>query len=222
MSQAMATPTVLYVGVDVAKAELVSALYVPGRDTRLPTVSNDATGFEALATHVEAARGTATVRLIVEPTGGYEGGLLVWAHARGWQVVLVNARQVRDWAKGQGQRAKTDALDARLLAHYAAERPENRPLPLWQPLPEALTRLDTLVARRRELEQMAQMERNRQAMYATRPGMDAHVGESVAAVLAALSAALEEVNRAIEELIDQRPDIQAQLDQLDSLPGVGP
>lgn len=230
MSEAMAIGTVMYVGVDVAKEGLVSAVLLPGQSTPSPLaqVNNDEAGFQALANQLEQIRagqdGVASVLrviVVVEPTGGYELRFITWAYARGWQVGLVNPKQVRDWARGQGQRAKTDVLDARLLAQYAAERPKNKPLPLWQPLPETLNHLDTLVARRREVEQMLQQERNRQQAYTGRPGVSPAVSTSVEAVTTALTRALEDVNRAIQELIDQHPDIQEQIDQLDSIPGVG-
>jgi transposase len=215
----------MYVGVDVAKAALVGALRVQGQDTRLAPVPNDAAGFEALATQVEAVRvrhDATVIRLIAEPTGGYEARLIAWAHARGWQVVLVNTAQVRHWAKGLGQRAKTDVLDARLLAHYGAESRENKPLPLWQPLPALVSRLDALVARRREWEQMLQMEHNRQAIYAARPDLDAQVADSVSAIVVALTTSLATVQQAIDAVLAQRADYQEQLAHLDSLPGVGP
>lgn len=219
---------IVYVGVDVAKEWLVSAILLPGQSMPSPLaqVNNDEAGFQALANQLEQIRagqnGVASVlRVIVEPTGGYELRFITWAHARSWQVALVNPKQVRDSARGQGQRAKTDVLDARLLAQYAAERPKNKPLPLWQPLPETLSHLDTLVARRRELEQMLQQERNRQQVYTGRPGLSPSVSTSVEAVTTALTRSLEDINGAIQELIDQHPDIQEQIDQLDSIPGVG-
>ena len=223
-------PRLMYIGVDVAKEQLVSAVQIQGQTKPLaiPDVGNDETGFQGLAKHVEQARNKQGVpsdhwiiRLIVEPTGGYERRLIYWAHAHGWEVVLVNSKQVRDWVKGQGQRAKTDALDARMLASYAAERRENKPLPLWKPLPGTLARLDDLLARRRDLEQMLQQERNRDQMYAGRPALYTAVSSSVSAITTALKASLTEIERAIEDLINQHPDIQEQLDQLDSIPGVG-
>jgi transposase len=217
------TPPVMYVGIDVAKEQLVCAQLVQGILTPLPDVPNTETGFQGLADHLEAAQPAQrwTIRLVVEPTGGYELRLITWAHTRGWQIVVVNSKQVRDWVKGQGQRAKTDALDAQMLARFAAERPENKPLPLWQPLPETLTRLDSLVARRRELEQMLQQERNRQSMYAGRPGLAVAVVTSVTAITVALTASLAEIDQTIQDLLDQDSDMQEQIDQLDSIPGVG-
>jgi transposase len=219
------TGAMLYVGVDVAKATLVSARLTKGQSQAiaLSNVSNEPTGFEALGKQVDAARPSASsaIRLVVEPTGGYEARLILWAYARGWQVVMVNPKQVREWIKGLGQRAKTDTLDAKMLAQYAAERPENKPLPLWRPLPETLTELNALVARRQELEQMLRQEHNRQQMYQGRPGLQGAVSTSVTTVTTALETSLGDIDQAIKNLIDQHPDMGEQIAQLDSIPGVG-
>ena len=227
---ATAKHPLMYIGVDVAKEQLVSALLAQGQVTPLPMaeVSNDETGLEALAKHIEQActkqgdhPDNFMMRLIVEPTGGYEMHLVYWAHARGWEVVLVNAKQVHDWVKGKGQRAKTDALDAQMLASFAAQPRENKPLPLWKPMPETVARLDALMGRRRDLERMLQQEHNRDQMYAGRPGLDKAVSTSVTDIMTALTASLTEIERTVEELINQHPDIKEQIDQLDSIPGVG-
>jgi len=111
--------------VDVAKTTFVAeraAEGVASGDAHLGQFSNDASGFAELAvlisrTELDAA---SVVHLVLEPTGGYELALVSFAHAQGWQVSLPNPRQVRNWAKGTGQRAKNDRQDARLLAHYGA------------------------------------------------------------------------------------------------------
>jgi transposase len=225
-----AQPPLMYIGVDVAKEQLVSALLAPGQTASWPMaeVGNDKAGFEALAKHVNQACAKHglhsqkyTLRLIVEPTGGYERRLVYWAHARGWEVVLVNTKQVHDWVKGKGQRAKTDALDAQMLASFAAEPRENKPLPLWIPMPETIARLDALMDRRRDLERMLRQEHNRDQMSAGQPGLDQAVSTSLSAIMAALLASLAEIECAVEELTQEHPDIQEQIDQLDSIPGVG-
>ena len=226
----IAKPPLMYVGVDVAKEQLVCALLAEGQVTPRPMadVGNDGAGFEALAKHVNQAcakQGVLatdfTLRLVVEPTGGYERRLVHWAHARGWEVVLVNTKQVHDWVKGKGQRAKTDALDAQMLARFAAEPRENKPLPLWKPMPETIACLDALTDRRRDLERMLRQERNRDQMSAGQPGFDQAVTSSISAVMAALLASLTDIECRVEELTQQHPDIQEQIDQLDSIPGVG-
>jgi transposase len=68
----------------------------------------------------EVTAAETVVHLVVEPTGDYQLALVAFAYEQEWQVSLPNPKQVRDWAKGMGQRAKTDAQDARLLARYGA------------------------------------------------------------------------------------------------------
>lgn len=216
---------VMTIGADVAKANVVLAMRVDGRVHKLPQVKNEPSGFEVLAQMIEQntrEHEVEQVCLVIEPTGGYELRLAYFAYSRGWQVIMVNPKLARDWAKSQGQRAKTDELDAQLLANYAAERPENKPLPTWRPLPEMVTQMDSLLARRRDLEQLLLQEHNRQDMYALRPALNNDVvPSSINAIISAATQALADIEQAIQDLIDRHPDIQIQLDQLDSLPGVG-
>ena len=215
----------MYIGADVAKANVVLAMRIKGRVYKLPEITNDAAGFERLAQMIEQNKRehqAEQISLVIEPTGGYELGLAYFAHSRGWQVLMVNPKLVRDWAKSQGQRAKTDELDARLLANYAAERPENKPIPIWQPMPELVGQMDNLLGRRRDLEQLLQQERNRQDMYALRPTLSNDiVPNSISAIITAAIQALADIEQAIQDVIDRHPDVQEQLDQLDSIPGVG-
>ena len=216
---------VMYIGADVAKANVVLAMRVEGRVGKLPDIKNEPAGFEALAKLVEQNKRQHHIEevcIVIEPTGGYELGLAYFAHSQGWQVLMVNPKLVRDWAKSQGQRAKTDELDAQLLANYAAERPENKPIPIWQPMPEMVAQLDNLLARRRDLEQLLQQEHNRQDMYALRPATSNDVVPiTIDAIITAATQALADIEQAIQGLIDRHPDVKEQLDQLDSIPGVG-
>ena len=215
---------VMYVGCDIAKNEGVVAVNVKGEIIKLPAVDNNEAGFKALARELKKVqqkhRGY-KIQVVLEPTGGYEMALASFAHQQGWQVCRVNPKQVREWANSQGQRAKTDELDARMLAEYVAGRPKNKQLPLWQPLPESLAQLDSLLNRRRDLEQMLLQESNRQMIYADRPGLDQAVLGSLTALTATLDQSLADVNAAIDTLINNDPDMRLQLDQLDSIPGVG-
>ena len=135
----MTTPC--YVGIDVAKAQLDVAVQPAGTCWRS---SNDAAGITALLAQLEAHRPTL---IVLEATGGHEtavGSALVVA---GWAVAVVNPRQVRDFARALGQLAKTDAIDARLLAAFAERvRPHPRPVPS-----EAQAELLALVTRRQQL-----------------------------------------------------------------------
>ena len=147
----MTTPQV-FVGIDVSKAQLDLALRPEGRFS----VSNDEAGWAQIITRLRAV---SPALVVLEATGGLEiplTGALVMA---GLPVVVVNPRQVRDFAKATGPLAKTDALDAQTRAHFAEGlRPEPRPLP------DAETQmLAALLTRRRQLVEMLTAEKNRLA-----------------------------------------------------------
>jgi len=102
-------------------------------------------------------RAQAPTRIVLKTTGGYETPLVAALAAAGLPVVVANPRQVRDFAKATGQLAKTDRLDAHLLALFAERvRPTPRPLP-----DAALQALEALMTRRRQLVDMVTAERNR-------------------------------------------------------------
>jgi transposase len=211
--------TTLWLGVDIAKASLAAALMAEA-EVPLGEFSNDAAGFEALAESVAAVQvaGEVDVHLVVEPTGGYELGLVAFAYAQEWQVSLPNPKQVRDWAKGIGQRAKTDKQDARILAHYGAFcRPAAQ-----APLASEVSELDSLLKRRRDLELMLQQEQNRLQEMAGRPGISAAVGSSLAQVVEALQEALRQVEEAIAAHLRQYAHLQQEAQRLLALPGIGP
>jgi transposase len=215
---------VMYIGADVAKANVVLALRVNGQVHKLEAIKNEQAGFEALAEMIEQAKrehDAEKVCLVIEPTGGYELQLANFGYQHGWEVIMVNPKRVRDWAKGNGQRAKTDELDARMLANYGAEQLGNKPFPVWRPMPELIAQLDDLLTRRRDLEQLLLQERNRQDMYALRPMTTDSVSISLNTIITITTQALADIEQAIQELIDRNPTMQEQIDQLDSIPGVG-
>ncbi len=114
----------LFVGIDVAKAQLDIALRPTGEHW---AVTNDEPGIVALVVRLQAVQPTLVV---LEATGGYQRAVVGALAAAGLPVAVVNPRQAHDFAKATGQLAKTDALDARALAHFAeAVRPTPRPLP---------------------------------------------------------------------------------------------
>jgi transposase len=130
----------VWVGIDVSKARLEVALGAAGE---LLGVANDARGIAGLVA-------LAPELVVLEASGGWQTALVAELGVAGLPVVVVNPRQVRDFARATGQLAKTDALDARMLALFAERiRPELRALPSAQEL-----ELKALVARRRELVEM--------------------------------------------------------------------
>jgi transposase len=141
----------VYVGIDVSKASLDLALGTTGELVR---VANDQRG---IATLRKRLLRLTVARIILEASGGLETALVAELGAAGLPVVVVNPRQVRDFARATGQLAKTDALDARILALFGERlRPELRRLPTVQE-----RELKALVARRREIVGMITAERNR-------------------------------------------------------------
>ena len=117
-----------YIGIDVAKAPLDLAVHLSGDPWR---VTNDLVGIETTVTRL---RGLHPALVVVEPTGGLELPLTAALAAAGLPVAVVNPRQVRDFAKATGRLAKTDRLDAQVLAHFAqAVNPALRPCPTPKP-----------------------------------------------------------------------------------------
>lgn len=141
----------VFVGIDVAKAHLDIALRPTAEGWR---VANDDAGIAPLVVRLQALR---PALIVLEATGGLEVPVTAALTAAGLPVVVVNPRQARDFAKATGRMAKTDALDAHGLAHFAeAVRPAPRPLP------DAQTQaLSAQLARRRQLLDMLTAEKNR-------------------------------------------------------------
>lgn len=209
-----------FLGVDVAQADLVAALWQDEQAVLLGRFPNRPAGFAALRRQVELGlKAGDRVHLVVEPTGGYELPLVDFAFDHAWQVSLPNPRQVREWARGMGYRAKTDEQDALLLAHFAARR---QPAP-QAPLPEAVRELDSLLRRQEDLRQMLRQERNRQhSLRARQRGIARSVPRSLQAVVRALEEALLEIERAIEEHLAAHPELRQELRHLQQVPGIGP
>jgi transposase len=145
-----------FVGIDVAKATLDVALLDGALEPsgEVWSVPNDAAGIPDLVMRLAPL---APTLIVLEATGGYEIPITAALASAGLPVVVTNPRQVRDFAKACGRLAKTDVLDARLLARFAAQvRPTPRPLPS-----AAAQLLDALVTRRRQLIEMLTAETNR-------------------------------------------------------------
>jgi transposase len=141
----------IFVGIDVAKGQLDVALRPTGEHW---TVPNEDASIAALVTQLQAV---APTLIVLEATRGYQRTVVSALAAAGLPVVVANPRQTRDFAKATGQLAKTDALDARVLAHFAeAVRPTPRPLPMAQ-----AEELRALMARRRQLVAIRTAEINR-------------------------------------------------------------
>ncbi len=213
--------SVLTVGVDVSQETLDVAVAMPDQAPRFAgTYANDTAGFAQLAAAIrqESEQGRAPeVHLVMEPTGGYEQPLAHYALEQGWRVSLPNPRKVRDWAKSEGRRAKTDRQDALLLAAYGvAKNP-----PKWLPLPEAAAELEALLERQDDLNKMLQQELNRQHALQARAIKQGPVTRNVERSIARLHESLAEIEAAIDEHMDQHPDLKQQAKRLRTVPGIG-
>lgn len=209
----------LWLGVDISKADFMAAVVVE-QEVTLGSFDNKTTGFEQLAAQAALLESAAvsTVHLVVEPTGGYELALVAFAYEQGWQVSLPNPKQVRDWAKGMGQRTKTDGQDARILARYGAACHPSAQAPLASEVSE----LDSLLKRRHDLEQMVQQEQNRLQEMSGRPGIAPPVVSSLAQVIDALQEALRRVEEAIAAHVRHHAHLHQEMTRLLALPGIGP
>jgi len=157
-------------------------------------------------------RPLAPTLVVLEATGGFEHAVVAALATAGMPVVVANPRQVRDFARATGQLAKTDAIDAQLLALFAERvRPTPRPLP-----DEAAQALDAVLTRRRQLLEMLTAERNRLGL--ARPP----VARRIRTHIRWLERELADVDRDLGRLIEQSPLWRTQDDLLQSVPGVGP
>ena len=195
------------VGIDVSKDRLDVHVLPSGEAF---VVARDGEGVAALAERLKAIRPHV---IGIEATGGFETVVAAGLAAAELPVAVVNPAQVRYFAHALGQRAKTDPIDAAVIARFVeATKPEPRPLP------EAAVRLlADLVARRRQIVQMIVAERQRQMRTAP-----PRVKRSIARLVAALEKELAEINREIDEQIKATPAWRATEDLLRSVPGVGP
>lgn len=200
------TTTSNFVGIDVSKAQLDVALRPSGEQD---TLVYDAAGIDTL---VARLRQVAPTLIVLEATGGWERPLVRALVAAALPVIVANPRHVRDFAKATGQLAKTDRLDAGVLARFAeAVRPTLRPHP-----DAATDALAALLARRRQLLDMLTAEKNRLSTAPTR------VQRQIRAHVTWLTAELARFNGELDEAIRQSPVWGEQEDLLQSTPGVGP
>ncbi len=194
-----------FVGIDVAKATLDLALE-PGGEVW--SVTNDGAGVQELVSRLVPL---APTLIVLEATGGFEAAVVAAIASAGLPVVVANPRQVRDFAKACGRLAKTDAIDARILARFAERvRPAPRPLPT-----EAAQLLDALLTRRRQLVEMLTAETNRLG-FARGP-----VRRDISAHIRWLERRLGDVDGELAAAIQASPVWRAKDDLLQSVPGVG-
>jgi transposase len=195
-----------FVGIDVAKAQLDIALRPLGERW---AVTNDDTGITALVRRLQEI---GPQLIVLEATGGYQRAVVAALATAGLPVVVVNPRQARDFAKATGQLAKTDALDARALAHFAeAIRPAPRPLPDTQ-----TEELRALLARRRPWVGMRTAEQNRLGSAPRRLQADIQVH------ITWLNERLAALDDDLDTTLRASPVWREREELLRSVPGIGP
>jgi len=195
-----------WIGIDVCKKWLDLHLRPTGKAWR---VSNDAAGLALLATELPPTAQVAGI--VVESTGGYEREVALELAALGYPVSIINARQARNFARAANQLAKTDKVDAKLLAWFGeAMRPPVRAL-----ASEAQQQLQELVTRRRQLVEMMTAERNRLAKLrgTAQADVEAHINW--------LKERIKQLDQAIEQQIQQSQQWREQKRILTTVPGVG-
>jgi transposase len=200
-------PSSIYLGLDVAKASVTLASEPAGLSGEFPT---DTAGLSAL---VQAAQVPPVTLVVVEATGGYEAPVVAALVTAGLPVAVVNPRQVRDFAKALGRLAKTDRIDAQVLALFGARvQPAPRPLP-----DEASQELEALLTRRRQLLEMLPAERQRRPRARgriVRRSLDTHIRWLERQVI--------DTEAPLEAAIQASPVWRVQDQLLQSVPGVGP
>jgi transposase len=197
--------TDVFVGIDVSKAHLDVAVRPTGQSQRF---AQDGV-FEPL---LEFLRSCAPTLITMEATGGYEQAVAAALATAGFPVAVVNARQVRDFAKATGRLAKTDRIDADVIAHFGqAVNPSAKPLP-----DEQAQMLEAMVLRRRQLIDMLLAEQNRleHVAAALRAGIQEHIQW--------LKKRLRDIDKDIDKLIRSTPVWREKEELLRSIPGIGP
>jgi transposase len=195
------------VGIDVSKDWLDVATTEGAAPWR---VGNSAAGVEALVTQLRAVE---VHRIVLEASGGYEALALERLHAAGFAVVLVQPMRARHFARALGQYAKTDAIDAHVLARMALLAVEHAPL--WEPTADHVADLKALVDRRQQL--LVRRDGEKKRLRFARPVIRADLERAVAT----LTAQIADLERRMDALVASSPRLAADVGLLESVRGVG-
>ncbi len=196
-----------FVGVDIAKDSLdVCFLATEKRFT----TTNDPAGFRQLLQDLPTV---GSCLVVVEATGGYQREMVAELITAGHQVAVVNPRQVRDFARGLGILAKTDRLDAEVIARFGQQA---NPRPT-EKMPEKQDELQQLVVRRRQLNDLRTAENNRLPLARSRS-----VINSIRSMVEQLQKKIRQIEKEITDLVKSDDQLQCQATLMKSVPGVGP
>ena len=199
-----------YIGIDVSKAWLDVGTWPEAASQR---VSNDAAGVAELVQRLSASKPRAVV---LEASGGLEALVASELLAAGLTVAVVNPRQVREFARALGRLAKTDRLDALVLAQFAQSAHSNGRLQPLEFQDQAQAELKALVARRRQLIGFLVAETNR------RERAPKVVRKSIVQSIRGLKKALAEVEQQLRQVVASAPAHKAKAELMTAVPGVGP
>jgi transposase len=195
-----------WIGIDVAKATL-DLHFLPSGQAH--SLANSPAGYRQLLKLLPAP---GACRIVLEATGGYERQLVAELLDAGFHVAVVNPKRVRDFARALGLAAKTDRLDARVLALFAEKV---QPAPA-QKTPEKQAEIQQLVARRRQLIDLRTQESNRWDVTRSKPAR-----KSIQAVLNTLERQVRDIEKAIENLVESDDDWRQKTELVQSVPGLG-
>ncbi|MFH0768769.1 MAG: IS110 family transposase, partial [Chloroflexota bacterium] len=195
-----------FVGIDVAKDSMEVTVHEGNERWNFP---NDEAGLAKLITKMKKF---SPCLIVLEATGGYERMVSAELQSKGFPVAVVNPRQIRDFARSAGILAKTDILDAKVIAHFAAKiQPAPRLLPT-----EAAKKLGSILIRRRQVVTMLTAEKNRlqQADPAVRKRVKKHITW--------LEKELNDINKELKQMVQDDPEWKEKDEIIQSVPGVGP
>ena len=195
------------IGIDVSKDRL--DVHVLPQDEAFSVERNG----RGLAELVERLKSLSPSLVAVEATGGFESTTAAAVAGAGLPLAVINPAQIRHYAQALGKRAKTDPIDAKVIARFATDvKPEVRALP-----DETTQLLADLIARRRQIVEMLQAERQREKRATVR-----RLKKSLARLIAALEKELNELDGDIDDTVRGSPAWREKEDLLASVPGVGP
>lgn len=203
-------------GVDSGKDQFAVLLLRPGHEAEAATFDNHLAGFKTLQRFLNKRR-VKELHVCMEATGRYYEALAEFLDAAGWVVSVVNPARIKAYGEAQLRRNKTDALDAALIADFCRTQQPAR----WTPPPVEWRHLQALVRHLEDLQADEQRQRNRRHALQHAAHPSPLVLSNLEAQLALLHGQIEQVKRAIQQHLNQHPDLKRDKDLLASLPGIG-
>ena len=209
----------LIVGIDIA-ARTLAVVLAPADAAPAParTLANDPTGWQALMETLVAADATpATALIVMEATGAYWQGLATALHTAGWPVSVVSPSSVRSFARARLRRAKTDAVDAAVIADFGQRMTPDH----WTPPPAEVEALRLLLRQRDDLIALRTQTRNRQHALAQLPALPVEVQTPLAAVLRVVEEQITALDAAIKAQTAASVTLATEIARLTTITGVG-